>query len=437
MQTARHVPAAPPARSPQRAALRSSLLDLGRHAGNRALASVLQRKVGWTDASQKGYAWNADERRHGKVRRIPLEGLGEGVSMSRKDDKARVWIVDDAKTGAGHFEWESTNLPALSTESAKGKAIVLVPAALDAKRGIEVVVFLHGYTEGTHRPFAGLRALDPVPGKPTPKLKDLRKGIDTKDVAPVRDVSLDEAEQQLQESGQTQLVIVIPQGGLHSQFSKEGTADFAAKAFVAEVVARLQTEKRWYDAKGAAVAVAPTVTRTTMSGHSGAGAALSAMASRGDVTGDLVLYDAINGSTQLGRFVKWVQQRLDADLAALSAEPDDAKKLQYLQRAQKLRGYCTRGYLGVYVKLDDAINAWFKRNKAKLGALAPCLRANYTLEFLDVHHEELMRGSAAGTARAAGTGTLLDAMKGLHPTLPASIGACPPMPAPLSVRAKR
>ena len=38
------------------------------------MAGLLQRGVGWTDASQQGHAWNAGERAVGKVRRIPLEG---------------------------------------------------------------------------------------------------------------------------------------------------------------------------------------------------------------------------------------------------------------------------------------------------------------------------------------------------------------------------
>ena len=37
-----------------------------------------------------------------------------------------------------------------------------------------------------------------------------------------------QTEQQLEESGQTQLVIVLPQGGLTSQFGKGGTTDFDA-----------------------------------------------------------------------------------------------------------------------------------------------------------------------------------------------------------------
>jgi hypothetical protein len=87
-----------------------------------------------------------------------------------------------------------------------------------------------------------------------------------------------------------------------------------------------------------------------------------------------------------------------------------------------------------YIELDEAINRWFKRNKTKLGAWEPCLRANFTTEYLGVGHEELMRGSTAGSKRAAGTGTILDAIKGLHPALPASPAACPPIPKSLADR---
>ena len=108
-------------------------------------ASLLQRKVGWSDASKQGKAWNADERAVGKIRRIPLEGLAEGLDASVKGAAGR-------------------KIPQLSSEGATGKAIVLVPAALDATGSIEVVVFLHGFTEGIHRPYAGYRQLvDPKP----------------------------------------------------------------------------------------------------------------------------------------------------------------------------------------------------------------------------------------------------------------------------------
>ena len=444
--------------------LHASIAGLHRWAGNRAVTRLLraapralQRKVGWSDASTQGRAWNLDERAVGNVRRIPLEGLSEGLSANRKDDQARrKWDKDKKK-----WVMEPTSLPDLTSESAKGKAIVLVPKALDARKSIEVVVFLHGFTEDpSTRPFAGWRALtDPPPKGAGARLKQWRQGVDpaqlpgVPDTAPVRDVALDEAEQQLEESARKQLVVVLPQGGLHSQFGKEGGQDFLSGPYVAEIVSRLRTEKRWQDGKGSVVDVTPAVARITMAGHSGAGATLASMADRSvaeaaaakrgrtlapgassALTGDLVIYDAINGD-QLTSFVNWATMRLDEDLAVLTdTSKSDAEKLLYLQGAQKLRGYTTDYYIKRYIQLDDAINRWFARHKSKLGAWAPCLRANYVLEYLDVEHEELMRGSVAGTRRARGTGTIADAISGLHPPLMTSPGACPAMPKPLSER---
>ena len=333
-------------------------------------------------------------------------------------------------------------VPELSSESATGKAIVLVPAALDAGKPIEVAVFLHGHTEDRGRPYAGYRTLvDPAPStkgqKPwlAEQLKRFRQGVDAQDTAPVRDVALDQAAQQLEESGRTQLVFVLPQGGLHSQFSKDGKKDFEAGPYVKEILARLKAEKRWTDGKGTVLDVIPTVSRITMAGHSGAGAALSKMADRkGALTGDLVLYDAINGD-EIDAFKRWVTKRLNEDLAVL-ADPakSDADKLAYLRDAQKLRGYTTNSYISAYIALDDHIAEWFRNNKRKLGPWAACLRANYTLDFVGVSHEELMRGSRAGQPRPAGTGTILDAIKGLHPPAYGSPGACPPIPKSLRQR---
>jgi hypothetical protein len=425
----------------------ASILQLHRWAGNRAVTGLIQRAVGWTDASTQGRAWNVDERAVGKVRRIPLEGLTEGTSAKRTDDRAQTWVWADKEHTKRRLTTEPTTIAALSPESAKGKAIVLVPDGLDATKDIEVLVFLHGFTEDTGRPFAGWRTLTrPTGKKDDERIKRLRQGVDLAQVpgvpddAPVRDVALDQAEQQLEESGERQLVIVLPQGGLHSQFGKEGDKNFDAGPYVREIVARLQKEKRWRNAGGKLVGAAPNVTRIDMAGHSGAGATLAHMASATSpssaITGDLVLYDSINPG-EGSSFEAWAKARLDADLAVLT-DPSlsDAAKLAHLQTAQKLHGYCTDAYISAYIDLDDAIAAWFRRHKAKLGKWAPCLRANFMLEYVDVDHEELMRGSKAGTTRAAGTGSILGAIKALHPSLGSSPGTCPPMPKPLSQRYK-
>src|SRR5215831_955104 len=130
----------------------ATVMALQRSVGNRAVSALLedraaapgwptvrtpvQREVGWkSDASHKGHGWNVEEHRVGKIRRIPLEGLKQGLQ-------------DDAM------------IEALSSESARGRAIVLVPEALDPKQPVEVLIHLHGYTEKASRPFAGWRELD-------------------------------------------------------------------------------------------------------------------------------------------------------------------------------------------------------------------------------------------------------------------------------------
>jgi hypothetical protein len=431
----RRVPTPQPDRTapaPRGPSVAAPILQLHRLAGNRAVTGlVLQRAVGWTDASTKvpgARKWNDDEHPVGRVRRIPLEGLkeGTGAGMSPKEQKG----------------WQ--DIPSLTSEKAIGKAIVLVPDDLDAGKSIEVVVFLHGHTEGTHRPFGGYRTLDQTVKGAGKKMQDLRRGIDPTDTAPVRDVALDQSAQQLEDSKEKQLVIVLPQGGLYSQFSKTGGKDFDAGPYVNEIVTRLQTEKRWKDDKGGVAASAPSVTRIVMAGHSGAGAALSHMANADKpgvkpgessaLPNDLVIYDAINGWGQRNAFEEWATRRLDEDLAILTDPTiDDKAKLVHLNTAPKLLGYTTDSYIDQYILLDKAIEAWFAKNKAALGQWAGCLRANFHLEYLDVHHEELMRGSSAAGPRPAGTGTILGAITALH-TRHTSAGACPAWPQSLQER---
>jgi hypothetical protein len=407
-----------PATSPHAALLRAY-----RAAGNRAVAGLLttpavQRAVGWSDAVTAGEAWNAGEKLVGGVRRIPLEGLVEGMQT----DKAKRWKKDETKKGGGYHYDESTELGALSPEKAKGKAIVLVPAALDATQKIEVVVFLHGWTEGTHRPYAGWRTLVMAPAKPkagkkTPDeelLERLRQGRDAKDVAPVRDVALDEVAQQLGESKSSQTVIVLPQGGLHSQFGKAGFTTFDTDAYVKEIVARLLTEGVWKDGKGKVATQAPTVERVTMSGHSGAGATLSSLAKSSKITGDLVLYDAINLG-EVWPIVGWTKKRLNEALAVVkdTGKTDDEKRA-YLRNMQKLRGYYSSIYADDYKPLVDALDAWFRANKKALGGFEAALRANFVVKPVALTHEELMRGVKAGTARGQGQGNILDALQALR-----------------------
>src|SRR5690348_8322263 len=120
----------------------ASLLRLQHSVGNRTVArlvrrapfALLQRRLGWSDAVTDGYGWNAGERQVGKIRRIPIELPAHGLT---KDAPSKQ----------------------LTSERADNRAIVLVPAALDANQFVDYIVFLHGYTEDpTTRPYGGWRA---------------------------------------------------------------------------------------------------------------------------------------------------------------------------------------------------------------------------------------------------------------------------------------
>ena len=87
------------------------------------------------------------------------------------------------------------------------------------------------------------------------------------------------------------------------------------------------------------------------------------------------------------------------------AKSDADKAGPTCRDAQKLRGYTTNSYISAYIVLDDHYRGVVQETTRKSsGPWAACLRANYTLDFVGVSHEELMRGSRAGQPRPAGHG---------------------------------
>jgi hypothetical protein len=423
------------------------MLTLQRQVGNQAVTRMVagarrtagppvRRAIGWSDASTAGHGWNAGAQPHqvGSTLRIPLAGLAAGLrtdtaTASRwKDPK-------DHKKGRESFT-ESTDNAALSGEGATGRAVVAMSEHLDPGAGITLVIHLHGFTENAARPYAGLRAYTGGPSK-DPR----RKGIDAADTAPVRDVALDQVEQQLQESGQTQTVMVLPQGGLHSQFGPDGSTNFDSAAYSTEIVARLTRELRW--------PAAPKIARITMSGHSGAGATLAAMARasveqagahpgkdthgkhhRGGssvISGDLVLFDAINSGSDTEAFAAWAQMRLKADLAALPGLPDDAARAAYLRDAPKLLGFYSNDYVTGYKGLQARITKLLEDNQvSRMGPLEPLLRANLDVfQHIAVSHEDLMRGVSANATRGQGQGGILAALRQTHPAVRQAGSAAP------------
>jgi hypothetical protein len=356
---------------------------------------------------------------------------------------------------------------------------VLVPKAIkapnpDAKVAepkIDVVIFMHGHTEDVStRPYAGWRALNPEAGKWKGKgdedfVHSLRHGLPDEagkpaDTAPVRDVALDQAEQQLQESGNAQTIMVLPQGGLRSNFG-----DINPGAYANEVIGRLK------QVLNTSASPDQILGRITMGGHSGSGATLAKLARASvdlddaakkaareaarkaaksgqpveptptaspPLTGDLVIFDAIYGTKtdwQYLAFRDWALMRLNNDLAALKGKATDAEKEEYLRQAPKLRGYYSTekphggSYEAIYRVLQNAIDDWFKHHAAEVGHYAGCLRENFNVDHpVPVSHEELMRGVKAGDKRGT-KGNILDALKALDPKAVAAAGSCPPLPA--------
>jgi hypothetical protein len=151
--------------------------DLQAAVGNAAVRLILQRKGGWPDASTKGRAWNDPvAKKVGTIWRIAIAGLKGGTSGTFKGG-------DSAHT----------------TEAADHRAIVLIPAGFDPDKPpdkpVEVLLYFHGHTEAWRGQYAGYRQRSFE--KPTEEMKKARVVSDDT----VRDVALDQMENQLKHDG--------------------------------------------------------------------------------------------------------------------------------------------------------------------------------------------------------------------------------------------
>ena len=192
--------------------------------------------------------WNENEHSVGTIRRIPLEGLKQ-VNQQPAPDPT-------------------------TTESAAGRAILIVPGSLDATQPIEVLLHLHGFG-------IGFRQL---------------AGSNVPNAGSVRDVLVDQIEDQIARSGRS-MIAVLPQGALKSQFAP-ASGSFDCDAFLDEVLGAAVAAGVW--------AAVPTVTSVVLSGHSGAGGLrsgpMSGQAGQPHLPskiGAMFLFEAINGSNEL------------------------------------------------------------------------------------------------------------------------------------------
>jgi hypothetical protein len=283
---------------------------------------------GWSDAVSGG--WNSAERSVGSVRRIPLQGL-TGVNQTPAQDPA-------------------------TTESAAGRAILCVPSSLDASNAIEVLLHLHGYNIGYRQ-----RVASSLPN-----------------AGSVRDVLMDQIEDQLGSSGRP-MIAILPQGTLHSGFS--GSTPFNCNAFITEVLSAAVSAGVWPSA--------PSISRVVLSAHSGGGGSIAVMES---VSGRpqlptpmaaLFLFEAINGPNELASETAYVTAQLNADLQAVQGS-SSTDQLNYLKTSFRFRGvYNTQDdfYATNYATIKQTIQSFFSHNAAALGGsgsdLYAALSANY------------------------------------------------------------
>jgi hypothetical protein len=296
-----------------------------------------------------------------------------------------------------------------AVEAADNRAIAVVPANLDVRQQVEVLLHFHGQNVGYRQRARRGRASD-GPGM---------------EVGTVRDVEVDRIEKQIQASARP-MVGVLPQGserparGTNSNF---GASGFNSDAYIGVVFDRLTAMRVW--------AARPTVRTVIVSGHSGGGGHIADMLSeRGTPRlpsnmGELVLFDAINGPNELRTVTDWVRGRLRGDLHNLTIRPTEADRLAYLASSLRFRGYYTGGgYATRYRALNASIHAWFGANAGALSRLGPSvgtrLHDNYAIAQVSGSHNHIM-----GT-----DSSLLDAINALPPaTAPAAPAPAAPAPA--------
>lgn len=373
------------------------VLELQRMAGNRAVVGLLtsvQRApdVGWDDpakADSEGVSWNASPSKvpGTNIVRYPLDHLTHGNQRAYATDYE---VVRKGKKEIVHV---NAGEKARTTESAKGRAIALVPSTLKPELQVHVMVHLHGYTGRSFDPYAGwrqqkVRKDGEVPGKKAGQ-------------ATVRDVDWDQIPKQMFDSGNPQLMAILPQGVGRSEFG-----DFQQQSYIDEVMGRLKPVVPWQDA--------PKDVRVVMSAHSGGGNTVTKMlGSLPKSVGTIMLFEAMNSDDQAEKVWKWVRGELERLAGVVSANggADSKAKDAALEAAPRLRAYASKASVGHSRRnrrLKNAIDKWFagevvdtltarqgkKRpgGPPKLGAYTDRMKSLYQFEFdLGGSHETVVR----------------------------------------------
>jgi len=353
--------------APERADVHARVLALQRSAGNAAVAGLLR-----APQPPRAGGWNETGRDVAATLRLPITGIKLG---------------NQAADGQGG-----------TTESAAGRAVVVVPDGVDLTAGPDVLLFFHGMGNlGYRERTTG----DPARGP----------------AGTVHDVEVDRMEQQLAHSGRN-LIGVLPQGRNDAVFL---IAD--PQAYLNEVLPLAAAK---IPAFRPDMKVPSTITpgRVIVAGHSGGGraavSAATALNAKAPVDDDawvhappLFLFDGINGPIETGTIGNLMEQWLNADRAWLKAAKEPEKLLE--RRRIRLRSthtstdrYVATNLGGSYwdgkqitiekeQSLKGRIDGWFGKHGKALGALEGTLRAQYEVP------EQAVAGSHEATV---GTGSL-------------------------------
>ena len=378
------------------------LLALQATVGNEAVTAMLQNlqrapdRPGWADADKGGKGWNASSRIESGFHRVPIDGIELGNqqafsgTLTKKDGEAQ----ERAKT----------------SESAAGRAIVLVPSGLDRTAPTKVMLHLHGFTSRSFDPYAGWR----------------QRSSDNS----VRDVAQDRIEQQMQTLNDPQMIGILPQGVGHSEFG-----GLVPAPYVDEVMKRLA------QVAGPGRIPVPDLKlgyQLVLSAHSGGGetvakaldaerkAAKGKGADKdrpaGKAPAEVILFEAIYGG-QADRVWAWAEFHLTRTLKAIQKAQNPVAQVWALANCPTLRAY--RGSeakpdcVKAYDKLDTHINKWFADYAGELGALAPSLKDHFRVTVLEgAGHEVTVRGLGDDPAG----GPLADALSALtNPSHPSKL----------------
>ena len=299
------------------------ILELQRLAGNRATTLALQRDT--TPDTSKGERWNASKAYEvSNVRRVMVIGLVGGTSEKWQGSK-----------GDSHH----------TDEPADHRAVVLVPDGFKPDKPAEVLLYFHGHTEASRGQYAGWRQRHFEPTR-----DETRKGFVSDDT--VRDVALDQIEQQLHASGHGQMIGILPQGGPQHQFG-----DIPGDDYIADVL------QKTHEQFPTVLKGMPGGWKVVVSGHSGGGFEVAKQVSRvGNLEG-IVFFDAEGMRGE-------IEKRVNEDLDVLSdPRKNDAQRAEHLGKRPAVRVFARQGgkYGGMYgTVVEDTIGAW--KHKHQLSA---------------------------------------------------------------------